>query len=507
MLRLPCHLGAARAEKSGADPALESSGVPAAYQVLGFELAQAGACGRSFSATRADDPTTEYVVWSSHRKLQHHDSHTTSTSHTIKHSHTQARPGGRDNNNNKNDDDDNDTMLGTKTLLTPFSSLLRNINHAAPINQQESKRVLDALTTSFRKNLDKEHGGSSEDTSSSPKKRQSSSLRGRATDRHVRAILSNPLFSYDSTKPVPNPSSRASDPMVTFDRAVAKGLMTPRRAVGILLALRSVARGLSHVSDTSPGVALRIVQWLRSSGLERDLSFVPYTVFLFTLVPVMVEEGLEEIAWTWLERWLRGEGPVLEYNARIESASQLLNTLIRSKIVPLKSLDRGYLTMVRADDMFSHISTFKDAAAAPWQLLSWQTTYLGEGRPQPSEALFESFAAISQHCTWRNTPDVFLHLGHLDLFHPTHPNPTLALGYLSSSQPGILEKRLKLDLERGQPSPIYFIQKLRKMIRLITDTARHLAQNGRETDAELMCGFLLRFQNIKSEHDLHAIPT
>lgn len=405
---------------------------------------------------------------------------------------SQARVGGHD-----------DTMLGTKKLWNPLSSIFRKINHPAPINQQESKRLLEALTASFRKNLDKEHGSPSAQSSSS---NPFCNIANRPTDRHVRAILSNPLFSYDPTKTTAMPSD-TSDPMAIFDRAVAKGLMTPNRAAGVLFAQRSVARSLSDEPVPSPDIALRVVQWLRSSGLERDLSFITNHRLISQLVPFMIEEGFEEIAWAWLDRWMRREGLALPHVERTNHADNLLRMIIRARATPLSSLDRGYVAMVRADDMFSHLREFEYAATGSWRLLSRRSTTYSSGRPQPSAALFDSFAAVSQHCTSHAT--LKLHRAHLDLYHPTHPDATLAVDYLQSSERVRLEELVKHELYQGQgqAAPQKTNTKLNKLIAMTADAARHLGQNGRHTDAEWVQGFLQRFRNMQSEHMLHDPTT
>lgn len=391
-------------------------------------------------------------------------------------------------------------MLGTKTLWHgPWSSLLRNINHPAPINQQESKRLLDALTTSFRRSLDKEHDSPPASSSAAAASSAHDALYI-PTDRHVRSILSNPLFSYDPTKTSAKPSG-PSDPLAVFDRAVAKGLMTPDRAAGIIGAQRSVARKLSDTSVPRTDIALRVVQWLRSSGMERDLSFIPHRRLLSHLLPVMFEEGLEEIAWAWLDRWLRGEGLVLPLGERIDHAAYLLLLIMHARTAPFSSLDRGYVAMVRADDMFSHLKDFKYAAPHSWRFLARSTTIDSLARPQPSEALFDSFVAVSNHFV----PRIFhvLHRAHLYLYHPTQPDATLAVEYLQSDHCVHLQERVKLQLQtgsQGPPSPSTLNIVLKKLVAMTADTARHLRQNGRYSDAEWAQGLLQLFRSIQPGH-------
>lgn len=405
-------------------------------------------------------------------------------------------------------------MLSTKTRNAFFRSIFSEIqiNHAAPINEQESRRLLKALTASFRKNLDEEHGRWSEDARlprtrlcPHPPPPAVDKSPYRPTDRHVRAVLSNPLFSYDPTKNTSKPAD-TSDPMAVFDQAVAKGLMTPARAAGILIAQRSLARSLSdNTSPPSSDTGLRVVQWLRSSGLERDLSFITDHRLLKPLVIFMTEERLDEIVWTWLERWMYGRGPPLPLYAQVFHASHLLSLLIRAKAPLLTNLDNGYASMVRADDMFSHLRDFEQVAIHPWQYLSAQST-VGSGRPRPSVVLFDSFAAISEHL--QSNPSLELHKAHLDLYHPTHPDVTLAMDFFKSPLPQSLDLCLQQEINQGVQTRQHTTV-LRKLISMATDTAGHLARTGREVDAEWVRDLLRTFRITQVKHSAfhyHSTP-
>lgn len=398
-------------------------------------------------------------------------------------------------------------MLGTKTMLNPINALFSKVHHPPPLNQRESQRLLKALTASFRKNLDKEHGYWSEDTSpafssipslasttSSPSPSPATSTddaHRRPTDRHVRAILSNPLFSYDPAKATQRlPTNR--DPMDVFDQAVAKGLMNPQRAAGVLIAKRQAIAQSSSVSVNesmaNSGTALRVLQWLRSSGLERDLNFITCQPLIDHLVLFMVEERLEEVAWIWLERWMRGEGPVLPSRQNALHASHLLSRLVRAKITPGTTLDNGYASMIRADDMFRDLPNFEATAIGPWRGLSTSSTVFAWQRSQPSEALFDSFAAISGHLRkWQASVQV--DRAHLDLHHPTHPDATLAINYLKSPIPerlqrGMLEREHQANHEAAKTI-------VKRIVLMATDAAQHLSRIGQEADAEWVRNLVL----------------
>lgn len=387
-------------------------------------------------------------------------------------------------------------MLSTKTLLNPFNALLAKVHHPPPLDKRESRRLLEALTTSFRKNLDKEHGYWPQDlpanSSAAPHPRSnplgaSSSVydpHRRPTDRHVRAILSNPLFSYDPSKTAPDPPAER-DPIEVFDQAVAKGLMSPQRAAGVLIAKsNAIAQSSSlsvNQSMAASGTALRVLQWLRSSGLERHLSFITYQPLITHLIPFMVREGLEEVAWTWLDMCMRAQGPRLSTDEIIECTSNLLSALVRTKVSPDASLDSGYASIIRAGDMFCNNTLFRPSAISSWRDLSLWSTVFAQQRPKSSGALFDGFTSMSEQLQGL-AETVLIDRAHLDLHHPTHPDATLAVRLLNSLMLERLRDQLLDDAAEYQASKTI----AKRVVFMATDAAQQLTRTGREAEAELV---------------------
>ncbi|ROV95234.1 hypothetical protein VMCG_08572 [Cytospora schulzeri] len=391
-------------------------------------------------------------------------------------------------------------MLGTKALSS-LKDFLPKIHQPLPLNRRESQQLLKTLTTSFRKNLDKEHGyWSSKDTTSVASLKAASttptitpsvhdSHHHRPTDRHVRAILSNPLFSYDRATQLGPRVASERDPMDVFDEAVAKGLMTVRRAAGVLKAKRQAITQSSSVSVNetmaTSGTALRVLQWLRSSGHERDLSFVNCTPLIVYLTNFMVEEGLEEISWVWLERLMNGEGPDFRDRKGPSPAAYILDALVRAKVPHGDSLDGGYACMVRARDMFHKSSSFETDAISAWRALSWWSTVSAWQRSQPSGALFDAFSSMGRRLQ-KFKKSIQVDRAHLELHHPTDPDARLAIGYLkSSSLQNLLEQERQEELDSGRICNLSrpYNTTIRRVGLMGMDAANHLARVGREEDA------------------------
>lgn len=400
-------------------------------------------------------------------------------------------------------------MFQTKALSS-LKGMLPPIHQPLPLNQRESQQLLNALTTSFRRQLDKEHGWLHDDTLttttklSSPNtsgRRSSSPLRSsaasskdahrRPTDRHLRAILSNPLFSYDRSVQQEArvtgavTASIERDPMDVFDEAVAKGLMTPRRAAGCLQAKKReiVQSATPSVRDSmaASGAGLRVVQWLRASGMERDLAFLDNTVLTNLLLRFMVAEGLEDVAWGWIDRCMRDDA-LAAASAATSPVSRLVGNLLRVKSLDVGNLNEAYVSIVRGEDMFRASPHFETAFTGPWRQLAWASTVEAWKRSNPSPSLFESFVSVGRGL---HTP-LRIDRAHLDLHHPTRPSHALAIKILQNES---LWERLGVERTRAENQPASTPFAIR-CVSMGLDTVRHLTQLGQTEEAQWVLDLL-----------------
>lgn len=395
-------------------------------------------------------------------------------------------------------------MFSTKALSS-LKGMLPPIHQPLPLNQREAQQLLNALTSSFRKNLDREHGWLPDDglsgavssvLSNAPAAPTSNDAHRRPTDRHVRAILSNPLFSYDRTmQPAPGRIHKERDPMDVFDEAVAKGLMTPRRAAGCLQAKKREIIQSSTLSITeamaASGAALRVVQWLRASGLERDLSFTENAGLTKTLLKFMIAEGLDEVAWGWLERLMQDGGSHvnLKQHGNHTAASFVLDSLVGAKIMDAGSLNDAYASILRGEDMFKSTPSFGTNFLQAWRHLSWLSTVQAWKRSSPSAPLFDAFVAIGQHLQ----RPVQIDRAHLDLHHPTNPSHAQAVRFLQdenlwrkiSSSKSEVSQSSTPDAPRSRPSSFAL-----RLTSMGLDTVQHLTQQGQAEEAQWILNVL-----------------
>ncbi|KAL3464408.1 hypothetical protein BJX64DRAFT_96312 [Aspergillus heterothallicus] len=241
-------------------------------------------------------------------------------------------------------------MKGSISRLTPWSKF-----HAPlPRTPRQSQQLLNSLTSSFRRELDRQHPTSADSNrqSSAEEHRNSSA---HATDKHLRTILENPLFRVAPSKPVPSSQSFlniensrwASEPMVVFDELVASGSATPGAVAHCLswqMLLARTHKGESFakaLKDSQAGS--RVVSWWYASDLvyraELFRKIKPRTgsgQILVDLTKFMVAEGLHDTIFDWLRmlksRTLAQDKRKLAPTFAAEAIGNLLVNFLKAEI-------------------------------------------------------------------------------------------------------------------------------------------------------------------------------
>ncbi|KAG0649815.1 hypothetical protein D0Z07_3826 [Hyphodiscus hymeniophilus] len=350
-------------------------------------------------------------------------------------------------------------------LFRPMPSLNKfKIHPPLPLNPRESKQLLNLLTTSFRQQLDAEHGEFRKDPKlSNAQKGQEKTRRrmrsfsdsnARPTDRHMNLILTNPLF-------VLNTDGKAlaanRDPMELFDIAVAKGMMTINYA-------RACLNAKKHEIIQSPvptiregmkesGAGLKVLRWLVSSGTANNNDFLMSAPFAQILMEYLVAEGLQEVCWKWIQR---GFQSIPQYFATHGEENQVLHKTLRREIVtPLYhlvkaeasgdvSLDSAYLCLSRAVGYLagSPAGRLRDLLSGAGWYLVYESTELHSQRPPPTPSAFDSFFSLIPVLS--KNPGY--QLAHMSLIHPFEPSTDLALAFLRQLTRGFRQQRSKTML-------------------------------------------------------------
>lgn len=406
-------------------------------------------------------------------------------------------------------------LLAMVARTPPVNSLkkgfLPQIHHPLPLNYRESQQLLNSITTSFRKHLDKAHPLQPQDASSSVSRAsrlQTAVLNPkealheqRPTDLHLNTILSNPLFA--RPKRINERSLQASTAteranaedvqafveksMYIFESAVAKGLMTPERAAGFLASIAQKINAQPALAlekrcllgDT--GAGLKVVQWLRASGQDHSLEFLDRTVLINRLAPFLFAEKLEEVMWNWLARLGAHIAASPADEAKRVALSNLMDqiSLVRDKDGLTVPLDEKLTSFLRMNETLPlENSAIERSIRTNWARLSWASTVDAWKWPKPSAPLFERFINVGR--PWNKPLDI----AHLELHHPTSPDHSSAVQYLHD------DTRMQAIAERVKSSTSDRLP--RRVVSLGNDTIDRLKFLGQIDEASWVSEFLSR---------------
>ena len=392
-------------------------------------------------------------------------------------------------------------------MFRPIASLGHfKIHPPLPLNPRESKQLLNLLTTSFRQQLDREHGtfrpeadgngnvlANSSCSNPAPGKRrrhsQSRTERRLPTDRHLHSILTNPLFSYGPEKPDLR-TQNLRDPMDIFDEACAKGFMKVEYALACLKAKKNMIVQSSVLSVREAmkdsGAGSRVLRWLISSGGADDVTFLRDEAFSEILVDFLVAEELQIAVWAWMDK-LFATMPTTNLRQAADptakTVAHLLGVLIKAEAAGYVSLDAAFASFIKAKGLLNKLQ--HPTRPILWKaglFLSRESTFGSSSHLAPSPTMFNAFLDIVPAFTSRKD----LHLSHLLLHHPSQPDVGLALRFL---------KKVKADLSisadaASHGSSSYKNYPDSRLISLGLDTAKLLLEQDQNASARWVMNFL-----------------
>ena len=380
-------------------------------------------------------------------------------------------------------------MFSTKSAQS-LKKLFGGYHEPPSISKQQSQKLLDGLKTSFRTQLDREYGRSLESTPHKALTKPASAVVARrsAAHQHVKSILSNPLFGYNKPSAPTTPSSIAAskrDPMDVFEHAVAKGMMTLRAATGCLIAKRQrIAE--SDEDAISSDTALHILRWLRSSGAENSLRFLDHEPFIDALMPFMIVEGKESVAWEWVTSTMTNTTGDINDEQRIRRSSLVLSNLVRIQSrSEYGNLNAAISTILEAEQRFKQHPLLSDLLVQPWRSVSWFSTVEASTLSAPSEELFDAHMATAS----RLHRQVSVETAHLHLHHPTHPDYRPALSFFGdmSSLRKMVHEIQPVKVDWKAPNEMGLVPWITFLGR---DTVDYLKQTGHAQEAHGLSAML-----------------
>lgn len=369
------------------------------------------------------------------------------------------------------------------------------IHQPLPRTSRESTKLLNALTSSFRRQLDHEHPTVTSDRDGNDPPADNRNSSAQATDKHLQTILDNPLFRVSPSR---DPSDRVrldqnrlqADPMAYFDELAASGLVTTHSIVECLkqqlfLAGKSNA-GTIHESMRASKAGSRVVSWWWSADARARKHILLSPALTLSLTKFMVVEGLQDRIMQWLRMLLEHDlggrdGQVSERYVPHAFHRLLVGFMAAEKLYGrgLASAMEGYAQVCKMHSAMNHRSHIKPMLrvmfGAGSRLCRWVMDNEQNGAKDIPLPIYEEYMAMM----------LFIHPNGLVtssalLYHPTKPNPQPFLEFVKGIRSG------ERQISGGDTNRELFIRAGVEAIRILTE-------QGATRDVSDLAGYLRQF--------------
>ncbi|KAL4816281.1 hypothetical protein BDW67DRAFT_185103 [Aspergillus spinulosporus] len=389
-------------------------------------------------------------------------------------------------------------------LTAPFNlNPLSKFHVPLPRTPRQSQQLLNALTSSFRRELDRAHpptasssdenAGANNAYSGDHLNEEHAHSAAHATDKHIRALLDNPLFrvspSRNSVRSGPQSGTDGSriqkEPMAIFDELVASGSATVGSVSDclnwqLLLASRqSGERFVKELRDSRAGS--RTFSWWSSSDSSTRVSFLKNNRAVRSTCKFMAAEGLRESVLTWL-RILRDRdfgGSEIEDDLAENSFKYILGNFLNGEIEcggGLVSALRFYLDackiLMSTADITPALPLKKSLGAPAGYLLGKIET---NSRRNPNVSIpadvYDRYANMVSALALGKLQSAVI-----SIYHPTRPDAVPFVRYLRRLSPTAIAAWTQ--------------QRRTKVVRVGFDALRILSDSGESRDCLFLANFL-----------------
>lgn len=213
-----------------------------------------------------------------------------------------------------------------------FRALVSKFNNQIPLGAKESNRLLTALTSSFRKELDKAHPtGPVRDDNKRPSpssnkhhKTDRHDIHSSAglADRHLASVLTNPLLAKAPSKPALDAVTaeaemdNGANPLDVLESYQRQNHDTLDLAMACMRRLRLSMKHLPHEEQVAKVQEMqagkRLLSWLWNGKHMNTQAYSDHEMLQDGLVWFVMMEGQEELLWQWLNSDL--ETPQSQYH-------------------------------------------------------------------------------------------------------------------------------------------------------------------------------------------------
>lgn len=316
------------------------------------------------------------------------------------------------------------------------------IHQPLPRTPRESRKLLTALTSSFRRQLDQEHPPPSSDRDANAHHRSTNPESSvQATNRHIQNILDNPLFRVVPPNPgnshVPSIRRRPHTfSIVGFDEAAASGSVTLgfiTRFLRYQLQCQLAKSGNIRDSMKASKVGSKVSSWWWSTDSKTRINMFVFGPTMIDLAKFMVAEGLQDMIVQWLKMILEhdvgGHDGQLSKDAAWRAFNRLVICFMSAErqyggglISAMERYAQAFELFLSMDKMPPDAPLHKYMYSPRSQLVAW---ILESERSQLKEIpvpLYDSCMAPTTS-TWSTSQFQHLLSSSFRLYHPAHPDP------------------------------------------------------------------------------------
>lgn len=403
------------------------------------------------------------------------------------------------------------------SAVQAFKSIASRIHPQLPLSEKESQRLLNALTSSFRQQLDQEHPDPVSRRKSIDTPRSSPATNNHptgpvlhssstSTDLHLASILTNPLFGRPtsvSDVAVSQLKTKSKHPISLFEEYVSKGIATIEVAHLCLNAFRKSLSGVpaTDARDQTERIAAgaRVLRWLWSSGTVHKQAFTQDPKFLDTLAYFLIAEGREGALWELMLTPNHASDSSLPAKDARKLNGMLLCSIVKTHLSDLRASATAALTAffqaAETNEKASAVSAFPQIPLFPAG--SYLTRALVNAGPEASssQSLVPLYDRFVESCPlWdKATQERALYrVANLKLHHPVSPSARDALYFI---------RLVKQSPAHPFLSPTTKAQKT-DVFNFFFDTVRLLHKQGSQDDA----AWVMEFMQHKFTKDLLDRP-
>jgi hypothetical protein len=414
-----------------------------------------------------------------------------------------------------------------------FRVLASKINNQAPLGQRESNRLLNALTSSFRKHLDEVHPSRLHEDSKRPVVKDGPEATHRhafpssitLADQHMASVLTNPLLvktaaSQAHPKPELDAGTAAAElkdganPFELLEKYHAKGYATVDVALSCMKAFRRSIKELTYEEQVSKvqeqEAGKRLLTWLWNSDILQSQAFADSLQIQDGLVWLVMMEGHEDFLWKWLEtdlelpQSLMVKGHQDSRNNGHFWKSRIIYAMVMTNLGPphkgARSADAALEVYFRA---VQHVQQRKNTgvrdrmvlvARARLALEKALTHGSGHHYSNTNAALYDKFVKIYANHQLSHTynaqkyaMDEF-HRAQLDLWHPTRPSADIWYELVTREIPasdGVAGVRELLQNPKTSNDTAHYIKTFARAARLMKTAGKHAESTQLVTAAQI----------------------